>query len=860
MADRMDNILQTGINPGTVFHYERSRLNNLFMEAVNYPLVLVCAGAGYGKTRAVYDFSQKYQAETVWIQLSERDNQGSRFWENFTYTTGQLNESFAKALQNLEFPDTIDKLNQFFILMRSHVEMKRRIIVMDDFHLIEDPQVIHFVEYTFLNLPPGNTLILISRSGPRINTAGMMSRGYIFNIGEEELRFNDSELALYFRQLDITLQTESFYKIMKDTEGWAFAIDLIARLYRQLLQKPGSPLRQAPGYEGYLSNAMKANIFRLMETEIWNGISAKLKIFLVQLSLAGQLSVDLIVLLAKGDNALLAELDRQNAYVRCDLYINAYLIHHLFLEFLAAKQDMLSEDQKKETYVIAGEWCRKNGFKIDAMTYYEKTGDYKSMTELFNGMPPQIPLDMARYSAEIFKRAPPIAFDNVLYLASIHIRSLMSQGLWEETIHLAGYYEMRFRKLPLTDRLRALSLSSIYYYWGIARSIMCLTDDTYDFDQYFEKCDKCFTRPCDPGTLINRNPGGPWLCMAGTSRKGAPDEFLAAMLRSSSFLMHCYTGFESGKDQLAFAELAFYRNNIRAAEEYLAESLDIARKNGQFGVIQRALFYTLRIAFLQGNYANAELALKNMKVNLQETGYFNRFMDYDISLCWYYCALGAPEKTPDWLKDDFLPYAHAGFIENFSNQFKACYCYAARNYFPLLSYMQDMKQRESYLFGKVVMLAMEACIHYKRKDRMKACMILTEAYRTAFPNEITMPFIELGKDMRSLTAFMLREPDLEIPREWLTDINRKAATYSKRQAHIISEYRQASGLANGIFITPREREVLTDLAYGLSRSEIASGMGLSINTVKMIISSIYSKIGAERMTDAVRIAIERKLI
>ena len=60
------------------FHFERPRLNQLLAEAVKFPLVMVCAGAGYGKTRAVSDFvSEHKNTPVVWLQLSARDNMGS---------------------------------------------------------------------------------------------------------------------------------------------------------------------------------------------------------------------------------------------------------------------------------------------------------------------------------------------------------------------------------------------------------------------------------------------------------------------------------------------------------------------------------------------------------------------------------------------------------------------------------------------------------------------------------------------------------------------------------------------------------------------------------------------------------------
>jgi len=848
----MDIAARTRRETCAFYHFERSRLNNLFIQAVQYPLVLVCAGAGYGKTSAVHDFTQHYNAATSWIQLSERDNIGARFWENYTHTISQTNESFAMAINKIGFPDTIDKLNQYTDLMHHHVNIKRRIIVMDDFHFIEDPSVISFIEHAFLNMLPGSSLFLISRSTPRINTAGLVSRGHIFNMSEDDLRFTENELSMYFRGLNIIFQTENLYEIMQDTEGWAFAINLIARSYKK-----------ARGYTGYLRTAMKSNIFRLMETEIWDGITERLQNFLIRLSLIGHLSVDLITLLADDEKDLIIEMEKQSAYVRSDSYINAYLIHPLFLEFLAAKEALLTKEQKEKTYKIAAEWCNINGFKIDALSYYEKIRDYESIVRMFLGSQSQIPYDISCYAAAIFERTEIEVFDKVLFLASTHMRTIMCQGLWEDAVKIAKYYENRYINLPFENDFRRYTLSSLYYCWGISRTAMGIKEDVYDFDLYFEKLNKCFLEPIDPGVLINRNPSGPWICSIGSSRKGAPEEFLEALKRSTAYLSQCYINFESGRDDMAFGELLFYRNDVTSAKTYFVRGIDISREKKQFGLVHRALFYIIRIAVLQGDYAQIEQAFKDMRANFDIAEYYNRFMDYDISLCWYFCTLGLPENIPAWLKDNFSVYADTGFIENFANQAKARYCYVTRNYLPLLSYIEEMKKRESYLFGRIEMLLIEACIHYKMKNRKKALEVLKIAYKEAQPNNILMPFIELGKDMRTLTSFALKEQNKNyinyIPETWLETINRKASSYAKRLSHVITEFKQANGMTDNIAITPRESDVLADLSHGLSRVEIAIGHNLSINAVKTIINSIYMKLGAENLADAIRISTERKM-
>jgi LuxR family maltose regulon positive regulatory protein len=846
----MENMPEVRRDLRSIFHFERSRLNQLFTEAVRHPLVLVCAGAGYGKTSAVHDFAEKYISTTIWLQLSERDNVGTRYWENYTHAMAQVNVPFADAIGRLGFPDTMDKLNQFQALVRKLVGIKQRIIVMDDFHLIEDPAVIRFVEFSYLNLVQEASLFLISRSTPRINIANLLSRGKISNISEDDLKFTENELSQYFRQQEISLQPESLREIMKDTEGWAFAINLIARSYQK-----------APAYGGYLRNAMKINIFQLMETEVWNGLPERVQRFMVRLSLIDHLSVDLITLLAGEEGDLIAEMERQNAYVRRDGYINAYLIHHLFLEFLRGKQELLSEEEKRQTYTIAGDWCNKNGFKIDAMGYYEKVEDYESIVSIFFELPTQVPADIARYAAQIFGRIPSEVFDRVDYLAVMHVRSIICMGLLQEASTLMTDYEARYLKLPGNNPLRIHNLGGIYFWWSVMRLLMCTIDDRYDFDMYYAKLDECLSASdSEPVKMPVYYPFGACISLVGSAKKGAPQEFNDAFSRAVHHASHSLYSTKTGIDDLARGELLLYQGDLRAAEPLIAHSLEQTREHRQFAAVYMALSYTLRIAVSQGDYPKMEQALRDMESQLNENDYTNRFITYDHALTWYYCTLCLPEKIPDWLKDKFSPYRHAYFMENCSNYAKANYYYLTMNYPPLLAYMGEVRQREAILYGRVELLAMEACVHYRMNDKKKAFAVLSEAYETASPNDILMPFIELGKDMRTLTAAVQKDQKNKIPKPWLENVNRRSSSYAKRQAHVITEYKRANNMADSIVMSPREMEILTDLSHGLSRSEIATSRGLSINNVKMVISNVYDKLGVENLADLIRVAVEKKLI
>lgn len=61
-------------------------------------------------------------------------------------------------------------------------------------------------------------------------------------------------------------------------------------------------------------------------------------------------------------------------------------------------------------------------------------------------------------------------------------------------------------------------------------------------------------------------------------------------------------------------------------------------------------------------------------------------------------------------------------------------------------------------------------------------------------------------------------------------------------------------------LTPREREVLQLVAVGLSTHEIADELIIAASTVKRHIATIFSKLGANRRTQAVAVARELALL
>jgi len=831
----------------------RPRLNALLSRAIEKRLVIVCGGMGYGKTRAIDDFIKESKLAATWMQLSEHDNIPSRFWGTFInavskLTGGSADDEFAA----LGFPNTEDKLNrcvEIFKRCTANLPYQKYIRVLDDFHIIKNPEVLTFIERFLLNAPLNRCTILISRENPQISIAGMQSKDDVFIINEDDLNFTEIELSTYLSSQNLSVEPQVLREIYQDINGWAFSVNLVA-----------NSLKNSHGYFGFARNVMKKNIFSTMEAEVWNAISEELKHFLARLSLIEHLSEDIIEILAGGDQSLLDEFEHQSAYIRYDDYLGAYRIHQLFLDFLREQQNILSEDEIRNTYKSIAHWCELHNYFVDALGYYEKTNDYESIVSILFGFSFFLPYDMALHMLEIFERIPKETFLIEDYLAVMHLRIILSLGRKQEFNDLAEYYEQKFLKLPDDYALRNHTLGLIYYFKGLMRYFMSTVDGRYDFVPYFSKMAEYLENtPIHMGKWLANNLG-PWANGFGGNDKESAAQYVEAVTAMGTYVNKYLNGIMIGLDGLALGEMNFYHGDIPPVGPLLISAIKSAKEVRQFDTIQRALFYTMRVALSQGKRIQADQALNDMKALLDEKEYAQRFITYDIALGWYYYALRQPDMVPNWLRGDFSPYGHAFYPENFGNQMKARYHYMTKNFPPLLTYIEEMKRRESILYGRIEMLALEACARYQMKDRQGAVKVFNEAYEAILPNGIIMPFIELGKDMRALVTFAINDPDCNIPHEWLESINKRASLYARYQATMISQYEKEIGISSWVALSTRETAILHDLFAGLSRTKIATRQKLSLSTVNMNIQSIYSKLHAHNVADVIRIAVERKLV
>jgi LuxR family maltose regulon positive regulatory protein len=337
------------------------------------------------------------------------------------------------------------------------------------------------------------------------------------------------------------------------------------------------------------------------------------------------------------------------------------------------------------------------------------------------------------------------------------------------------------------------------------------------------------------------------------------ERYIAALEATVPLALSGYGGITYGMDDLAWAELAFFRNDLHRAEQMAYQSLFKAQEKNQYEIMSRAIFYLVRINVATGNPEKIEALLKRGEALLDEKLYLNRYIYHDIQTGWFYSQIGQAGRIASWLKNDFEESDLNSIAFGLELLVRAKYHYARGDYAMAMKVVKSDAGKYSlggFLLGRIGQLLVEALCLYGLQDFAGVVRTLEEAYALALPNGFDMPFIERGKIIQPLLTVAMESRDCSIPQEWLIRMLRGSSAYAKKLYVVVEKFRdrQYEDAAAPVFLPRRELRVLVGLSRGLTRQELAEEGKSSINTIKSVIKSLYSKLGAVNRADAVRIA------
>ena len=102
-------------------------------------------------------------------------------------------------------------------------------VVLDDYHVIEEPQIQDGMAYLVEHLPAQIRLVIASRADPALPLARLRARGELVEIRAADLRFTLDEAAAYLNEvMGLELTTADVAALEGRTEGWIAALQLAA--------------------------------------------------------------------------------------------------------------------------------------------------------------------------------------------------------------------------------------------------------------------------------------------------------------------------------------------------------------------------------------------------------------------------------------------------------------------------------------------------------------------------------------------------------------------------------------------------------------------------------------------------------
>jgi len=298
-----------------------------------HKLTLIRAPAGWGKSTLLADW-HALESETrpfAWVALDADDNDPVRFWTYVIHALRSLDPSAGKlSLPMLRAPRVSVVDDVLPALCNELMASARQVVlVLDDYHLIKNPEIDEGLSFFLQHLPRALELVLSSRSEPALPLARLRARGELAEIDAQQLRFSEEEADLFLNDLHgLGLDRGDVIRLRELTEGWA------AGLYLATLTIRGRASAHE-FIEAFAGN--DRHVVDYLSAEVLAGLDEEMRGFLLHTSVLERLCAPLCdaVTDRAGSVLTLHELERSNSFlIPLDTKREWYSYHHLFRELL----------------------------------------------------------------------------------------------------------------------------------------------------------------------------------------------------------------------------------------------------------------------------------------------------------------------------------------------------------------------------------------------------------------------------------------------------------------------------------------------------------------------------------------------
>lgn len=780
----------------------------------SYPLTLLEASSGFGKTTALLNFFETGLPETAVVYKHEfTDNGIQEAWKQFCGLIARFDEGSAGKLLAAGIP-AADTLPDIRCIIRSLSCRKETYLFLDDFQEWKLPHPCEFL--SVLSEQNAGDLHIVAAAHPysRQEHENLMRSRRLWLLQEEDLAFSREDTERYFRQAGLPLSGAQLDEVMELTGGWIMA------LYLQL----DSLIRKGGFEQGGMENLMKKTFWgRLSEEE--KDLLLKVSVFpsftLSQAAAFSGLPLD------KTEDRL----REKHFFVRYDKEEGCYHMHMQLKKLLKSKFALLPEAWQKEICLKAGELAWNEGDRINTLRFYYYAGAWEKLLSL--------PFTSYEITDVIDETTAPMIL-NLLERTPHEIKARYP-GALVPLIFVLFFLGKQKELLRYTDELNEIIRESSFPERE-KNALLGELELLLSFMEYnrIEEMSKRHRKSWEllggPAALIDAKStwtfGSPSVLYMLWREEGELDRELAQMDECMPFYNRLTRGHGTGAELVMRAEAHLHRGETERAEMLCHRAVITAESQNQSSISLCGVFTLARLAILKGDRRMLEenrLALKNMlRYNMED------LCRNTYALADGYLSLlsGRQDQVEPWLAEGRIGSSRLVImVQPFAYIIYGRLLIQKKEYLKLLGiseYILEISSVFPNLLPQVYLRIYRAQAFQGIKKQKEAISQLKEALKLALPDRIFLPFSENYEEIKRLLA------DTGCPEAAMG----KIAVLAQKLAEGVDalERKQTE-------LTPCEREVLRLLMKDMTNRQIAAELYISFSTVKKEVSSILKKLG-----------------
>ncbi len=366
--------------PGRPESVPRTALVNRLRAAGAFPILLVVAPGGYGKTTLLSQWAARDARPFAWLSVDERDNDPYVLLKHVAAALDRIEPLGAHVTEAFERPEwpVWDA-----IVPRLSSELSSRVspfvIVLDGADALVSNDSTEAIGILIENIPPGSMIALTGRALPRVPIAALRAAEPLLEIGPYELALSRREAEILLRASGVELDETELAGLLHRTEGWAVGVRLAA-----LASLEDGASRPAGG-DRYIADYLGSEYLSRLEPGVLR--------FLRRTSVLERMCAPLCnaVLSTRGSAAELEEIERANLFlVQLDRHRGWYRYHHLFRDLLQRDLEEQEPDLVPVLHRRAAAWYEAHLDPESALFHAHAAGDIDDEARILGSIAQQV--------------------------------------------------------------------------------------------------------------------------------------------------------------------------------------------------------------------------------------------------------------------------------------------------------------------------------------------------------------------------------------------------------------------------------------------------------------------------------------